>query len=373
MSLQILHVEPFYSGSHRGWAERIQAFSDHHIQTLSLEGKNWKWRMLGGAPILARRYVQEGHRPDLILASSMLDLPTFLGAIARSVGMPPPVLLYAHEDQFLYPVPDERAVFKEQRKNFGAVNWRSALIADRVLFNSDFHRQEALKAYRAFVERAPDHRDPELFEELPAKSGVIPPMPDLRSLDEGDIGSDTSSSRKSILWNHRWEAEKGPERFADLLTTLKDEGYDLELILAGPSGKAENVRRYLQEKFPERIHRAELIPDRAEYLRCLDRADLLPVTSDQDFFGLSVVEAMYLRTVPILPDRLAYPEHLSDELRHCLFQDQEEALERLRSFLKKDPTPEKEEARRSVAPYDIRAWIESFDREIEAVAEARFS
>ena len=38
----------------------------------------------------------------------------------------------------------------------------------------------------------------------------------------------------------------------------------------------------------------------------------MPVTSNQDFFGGSVVEAIYCNCYPILPNRLAYPEHLQN-------------------------------------------------------------
>ena len=40
------------------------------------------------------------------------------------------------------------------------------------------------------------------------------------------------------------------------------------------------------------------------------KADVLPVTSLQDFFGISIVEAISFKTYPILPNRLAYPELL---------------------------------------------------------------
>jgi len=39
----------------------------------------------------------------------------------------------------------------------------------------------------------------------------------------------------------------------------------------------------------------------------------LPITSNQDFFGGSVVEAIYCGAYPILPRRLTYPELLPKE------------------------------------------------------------
>jgi len=52
------------------------------------------------------------------------------------------------------------------------------------------------------------------------------------------------------------------------------------------------------------------VEDFAEYAKWLWRADILPVTSRQEFFGASVVQALYCNCCALLPDRLAYPEHL---------------------------------------------------------------
>ena len=46
----------------------------------------------------------------------------------------------------------------------------------------------------------------------------------------------------------------------------------------------------------------------SEYAQWLWKADILPVTSNQDFFGISIIEASYCETYPLLPERLSYPE-----------------------------------------------------------------
>ena len=76
--MRILLLEPFHSGSHQQWAESYQQHSQHEVQLLTLPGKFWKWRMAGGAVELANQFLNLDFRPDLILATDMLDLPTFL-------------------------------------------------------------------------------------------------------------------------------------------------------------------------------------------------------------------------------------------------------------------------------------------------------
>lgn len=330
--------------------------------------------MRAGGVLLGQKYLETEEDPDLILASSMMDLSSFLAVLAKGKRKVPPLALYCHENQFLYPVPSQRSVHQEQRDHFGAANWRSTLLADRTYYNSEFHRQGALRAYEDFIRRAPDHREEASFKDLEKSSKVFPPAPDLKELDQTDGAKVPSKGgRKLMLWNHRWESEKGTEAFAEMIHTLLAEGWDFDLALAGQGGKDEKFRQGLAEAYPERTHLAHAPEDRADYIRWLKAADLSLVCSHQDFFGLSVVEAMYCRTVPILPDRLAYPEHLSSNLKGLLYKDREEALERTRSILDQDTTPIAEEARQAVAPYDVREWIEAFDQDLEKVAGRSFA
>ena len=76
--MKILLVEPYFSGSHKSWSEGYQSFSNHNIRIISLPGKFWKWRMHGGAISLAKQFMEMDFSPDLILATDMLDLTTFL-------------------------------------------------------------------------------------------------------------------------------------------------------------------------------------------------------------------------------------------------------------------------------------------------------
>ena len=67
------------------------------------------------------------------------------------------------------------------------------------------------------------------------------------------------------------------------------------------------------------------------YASWLKRADILPVTSIHDFFGASVVQALYCDTYPLLPDRLAYGEHIPQKFRsEYFYEDFEGLLSRLR-------------------------------------------
>ena len=100
--MTILIIEPFFSGSHKSWAEGYQRYSENDVKLLTLKGRHWKWRMYGGAVSLARDFEKLNIRPDLILATDMLDLTTFL-ALTRQETAEIPTAVYFHENQITYP------------------------------------------------------------------------------------------------------------------------------------------------------------------------------------------------------------------------------------------------------------------------------
>ena len=131
-------LEPYCIGSHQLWAEGYARYSRHRVVLLTMPGRFWKWRMHGGAVTLARlarqQWETEG-RPPLLLVSDMLDLPAFLG-LTRDFLADVPVALYFHENQLTYPLPPG----EKRDLHYAFINYTSALAADRVFFNSAYHR-----------------------------------------------------------------------------------------------------------------------------------------------------------------------------------------------------------------------------------------
>ena len=78
------------------------------------------------------------------------------------------------------------------------------------------------------------------------------------------------------------------------------------------------------------------------YARFLWKSHILPVTSNQDFFGGSVVEALYCNCYPILPKRLAFPEHIPTELHdQYYYESDEEFYQKLKQAILKFQVPHK--------------------------------
>ena len=322
MKSNVLIIEPYHSGSHAAWAKGYKDYSGHNVEILGMEGRYWKWRMHGGAVTLAKRFMEEGFRPDLIFASDMLDLSTFL-ALTRSRTAEIPTALYFHENQLSYPwSPDDRDVVNNRDSHYGFINYASAVAADRLFFNSSYHMESFLDEVWKLLKNFPDYNELDTVKEIRHKSEVLHLGLDLKRLYSHRPENIEKRKKPLILWNHRWEYDKNPADFFRALYILAERGLEFELAVMGENfrkqpGEFEEARKRLSG----RIMQFGYAEDFASYASLLWEADIMPVTSNQDFFGGSVVEGIYCDNFPILPKRLAYPEHIPEEFHDEFFYD----------------------------------------------------
>ncbi|HSR66651.1 MAG TPA: DUF3524 domain-containing protein [Acidobacteriota bacterium] len=327
--LRILLVSPYHGGSHQSWAEGLLRNSRHQLQLLTLPARYWKWRMHGGALTLARRCPSGSF--DLLVATDMLDLSTFLALQRRRLGHLP-CLLYMHENQLTYPLPEDpstgpmRRQLGERDQHYAFVNLSSMLAADAVWFNSEFHRRSFFEELPGFLRHFPEHRELGRVPRLKRRCRVMPVGVELP--EEVPAGK---PSPPLIVWNQRWEYDKDPQAFFQALYRLQDSGSDFRLALCGqrfarrPS-EFEQARGRLEGRI---VH--EGFADRRTYRRLLDESSVVLSTACHEFFGISVLEAVGHGAFPVLPDRLSYPELIPREFhRHCLYQDQQGLDRRLK-------------------------------------------
>ncbi len=361
--MHILIIEPYFTGSHQRWAEEYARFSAHDVRILSLPGRFWKWRMHGGAVSLAQQFLALPTPPDVILASDMLDVTTFL-ALTRPHSAHIPTALYFHENQLTYPwSPTDRDVAARRDSHYGFINYASALAADALFFNSEFHLNAFFDALPRFLKHFPDFNGLENIAYLREKSRVLPLGLDLRRFDALRPEKFSSNEQPLILWNHRWEYDKNPAVFFDALYTLAERGLDFQVAILGENFRNSPVEfEQAQKRLGERIAHFGYAQNFAEYARWLYRADILPVTSIHDFFGISVAEAIYCGCTPILPHRLNYPQFIPPPLRtQYLYHTAEELVEKLATQIARHPTLPPTELRRQVARFDWEMMAAIYD------------
>lgn len=369
--MNICLIEPFYTGSHKRWADELANRSRHQIDILSLPGRHWKWRMHGAAVTLAHEYLSRGKRYDAILASDMLDLSIFISLLRREIAHIP-IGLYFHENQLLYPWSPRDADTKKGRDlHYAFINYSSALAADRLYFNSDYHRHAFLGALPGFLARYPDFENKETVPELEAKSDTLWLGMDLNAFDAYRCENrGVDSDRPLILWNHRWEYDKNPIGFFRILYQLLDRGIEFDLALLGESfDEAPPYFVEAKKRLGNRIVHYGHAEQFSDYATWLWKADLALVTSNQDFFGGSVVEAIHCGCHPILPNRLAYPDHLDPNRFESYFYETEtDAVDLLARWIESGEWKASSILGAAIKRYDWSNQIDSYDRELESLA-----
>ena len=335
--MRILLVSPYHGGSHASWAYGLERHSQHTIELLTLPDRFWKWRMHGGAATLAQRFLRDHQRPDVILATDMLDLTTFL-ALTRKVTADVPTVLYMHENQLTYPLPNEgdagpmRRQGGERDHHYAFVNFSSMLAANQVAFNSVFHRETWFEALPKFLRHFPEYNLMDSVEELHRKSCILPV-----GIETNDFQPVRSKLARPgpplIIWNQRWEYDKNPAQLFDALRDVADRGINYQLAICGRGfGKTPSEFEDVEETFGNQL--IHLGFANYEQYRCLlKQATLTVSTADHEFFGVGVLEAMAAGTFAILPHRLSYPEliagpEVSAEARErCLYSSYEQMVE----------------------------------------------
>lgn len=368
--MRILWLNPYHGGSHAAVADGYAAHSHHAVTVLALPTTGgWRWRMRGGALTLARRvraWLNDHQRPDLLVATDMLDLASFLG-LTRDLLRGIPTALYMHENQLTYPLPPGRT----RDLSFPWINYTSALAADHVLFNSAFHRRTFLDALPGLPGRFHDFRELDLIDEIARKSAVLPPGLDLARLTLDAPVLPHVGEPPTILWNARWEYDKNPQAFFDALAELDQRGVAYRLIVAGEHiDPDEPAFLAARARCAPRTRWWGYAPDLASYRTLLHQADIVVSTAVQEFFGIAVLEAMFCGCVPVLPRRLSYPEIIPAELHACCLYDQDSDLaDRLQATLEQLPALPRDSFRAVAAAYDWRTLAQHYDTTFGAMVQ----
>lgn len=359
--LRIVFVEPFYKDSHKQWLDDFKRFSSHELTLITLPGRHWKWRMHGAAITLAEKTNRMDFVPDLFLCSDMLHLPIYKSLLQERFNRIR-IGIYFHENQISYPwSPNDEDVPLKRDRHYGFINYVSALVADKVFFNSEYHKKSFLEALPSFLKAFPDYPNLDTVDIIKAKSSVLYLGMDLEKLSKHK--AQKNKGEPIILWNHRWEYDKGPDLFFNTLFRLKEEGCFFKLIVTGKSYKNyPEIFDEAKSRLKDEIIHWGYADGIVQYYALLNKATIIPITSIQDFFGISVVESIYMGAVPILPKRLSYPEHIKNEA--FFYEKNEEFFEKLKAILMGSFRFDDVDLG-NVYAYDWRKLIKTYDEEMQ--------
>ena len=310
---KILILSAYNTPSHKSWCNGlIDNLTEYDWEYIFLPPRYFSWRIRGNPLSFMDKFSgQLKHNYDIVIATSMVDLATICGIFPNLANSRK--IVYFHENQFAYP----QSPNVPERIEPLMVNLYGAIAADKIVFNSEYNRSSFFVGVNHFLQKMPDFSPISIVNNLEQKSSVLPvPIKDQQVVNHDKIPN-------SIIWNHRWEYDKNPEDFFAALSCLKQRNVDFKLIVMGQQFRSipESFGK-AKEEFAESILCWGEQP-REQYLNWLSRGEYVVSTAIHEFQGISVMEAVQHGAIPVVPNRLSYPEIFAGEY---LFGDDENDL-----------------------------------------------
>jgi glycosyltransferase involved in cell wall biosynthesis len=361
--LRFLFLEAFYGGSHRVFADGLAAHSGHAIDLVGMPARFWKWRMRGAA-LHFNRTARAADTYDGLIVTNLIGLAD-LKALWGSTC--PPTLLYMHENQFTYPL----APGESRDYHLAFTDITSALTADRVLFNSRTHRKEFLAGVVRLIRMMPDRRPNWVLKAVREKSAVLYPG----CHAPGEKLDLSAKDPLLIIWNHRWEFDKDPETFFEAIESIDRQGIDFRLAVLGERFREiPEVFNRARERFGRSIVHFGYEKESEPYYRWLAKGAIVVSTAIQENFGMAVVEAVRRGCLPLLPNRLVYPELVPPHFHSAVLYDTRNELEeKLARYLNSPRSGDGLRAKLAAAMsrFDWQQMIPAYEEELTALAGRR--
>lgn len=329
--MKVLIIEPFYGGSHKQLVDLLEQTWNQKglaVTVLTLPAKKWHWRARTSALFFSQKFPSDVTF-DVLFCSSVLNLTELLGLCPMLADRSVRKIVYFHENQLVYPV---RAA-KERDFQYGYNQILTALAADLVVFNSTFNQTSFLENIQSHLNSQPDHRADWLSirGQIEGKSLVLYFPIDWSSLPLSIVTINVSGEPLRIVWPHRWEHDKNPDGFFTVLLKLKAEGHRFIVSILGETYAQvpeifDTSKAALGSDF---IAHWGYLPSRKDYYEVLSQSHVVVSTAYHEFFGVSMLEATYLGCLPLVPNRLVYPELYPKD---CVYNTDQQLFKKLRSY-----------------------------------------
>ncbi len=322
--MKALLLSAYDAQSHRVWRTTLRAmFPEIDWTELTLPPRYFPWRVRGNSMTWAFNHrAQLTDNYDFLLCTSMTDLSALRGFVP-SLGQIP-TAVYFHENQFAYPENPSPAALRLNPIEPQMLSIYTALCADRLVFNSDYNRRSFIAGARRLLAKLPDHVPSDVITLLD-RGSVIPVPLDDALFSRLPMAPAPDPSLLEIVWNHRWEYDKGPALLLAIVQEIRARGLRCRLHLLGQQFR-ETPRAFIEAQEILAAHATAMgmpagqvgyVEDPSEYRQRLSAADVVMSTAEHDFQGLALLESMALGCTPLAPARLVYPEYLP---QHCLYE-----------------------------------------------------
>ncbi len=306
--MRILLLSAYSAHSHQVWCDNLlKMFPEHDWQLLTLPGRYFNWRIRGNALSwgLGQRNILE-QQYDRVVATSMVDCATLRGLVPSLANVP--WLVYFHENQFEYPVSAENDHTEPKM-----VSLYNALCAEQLVFNTDYNYQTFIAGLDTFLKKMPDEVPDNTLDVIANKHKILP-VPVTTDKIKPSI---RNNSIPVLLWNHRWEYDKGPDQLCAFLDVLRQRNFAFKINLIGQQFRTiPTALLKIKKEFADELLNYGFIESSGDYNRILQQSDFILSTALHDFQGLAVLEAVASGCIPVVPDRLSYKEIFPKKYRY---------------------------------------------------------
>ncbi|MDG2139859.1 MAG: DUF3524 domain-containing protein, partial [Gammaproteobacteria bacterium] len=209
----------------------------------------------------------------------------------------------------------------------------AAICADKIIFNSNYNRDTFIKGVKHLLKTLPEKIPTEVLDKLENNTVIPVPLPNINRKE-----STTSKDQLSIIWNHRWEYDKGPELLLQLITEVDLRNLPIRFHIVGeqfrhtpkPFGDIQLKLKSHASRLGLKLGAFGYINNRIEYHSLLQSSDLVLSTALHDFQGLAIQEACLAGCSPITPRSLVYPEYVPED---CMYENSNNGKEQVREII----------------------------------------